>query len=449
MNPNRSFGLWKAIAFLTTVFFSIFFFVSCCDLYPPTVKTVSAKFTEGFFITATGQIISDGGADVTSCGLCLSLNPMPTISDIRKAAISAVNSEYTVYFTGLELCKTYYVRAYAINSEGVAYGDVISIVTSVTPSVKSTAVSLITKTEATLSAVINSLNSDTENWFEYWTMYGTVQRITAGTSNGSSDVTLSVKVSGLIPGTTYSFVAKSKNEYGETSGDTLTFETYAVVDYDGNLYHTVSYSGTYTRDYDGQKDVIFTVNQTWLKENFKGTHYANGDPIPNVANAGTWADLTTGAYCQYNNDSKIAEVYGNLYNWYVGADPRGLIIGWHTPTSYEFGDLGNYLADGVTPKAGPMMMETGTAHWINPSPYNPPTNSSGFTALPNGAFAQDKDTNNWVYMNLGESATFWTASPIGSINAMMVEISRDHCWLDIGAFYHKTIYCGLRLIKNG
>lgn len=131
----------------------------------------------------------------------------------------------------------------------------------------------------------------------------------------------------LFAGSNYSYKAYAKNSVGTSYGAALTFKTLGgpvygptVTDYDGNVYKTITIG-----------------NQTFTKENFHGTHYANGDPIPNVTDTTIWANLRTGAYCYYNNDPKIGEVYGGLYNFYVGADPRGLIVGWHVPSNHEWG----------------------------------------------------------------------------------------------------------------
>lgn len=63
-------------------------------------------------------------------------------------------------------------------------------------------------------------------------------------------------------------------------------------------------------------------------------NYRNGDPIPQEADLTVWSNLTTGAWCWYNNDSATyAATYGKLYNWYAVNDPRGLApVGWHIPT---------------------------------------------------------------------------------------------------------------------
>lgn len=66
----------------------------------------------------------------------------------------------------------------------------------------------------------------------------------------------------------------------------FTQETGTVTDIDGNTYQTVKID-----------------NQWWLAENLKVTHYRNGDAIPNVTDATEWSSLTSGAYCEYNNNS--------------------------------------------------------------------------------------------------------------------------------------------------
>ena len=60
-----------------------------------------------------------------------------------------------------------------------------------------------------------------------------------------------------------------------------------VTDYDGNRYNTIKID-----------------DKVWTQQNFEGTHYANGDPIPHVPDAGDWGNLTetSEAYCNYDND---------------------------------------------------------------------------------------------------------------------------------------------------
>ena len=91
-----------------------------------------------------------------------------------------------------------------------------------------------------------------------------------------------------------------------------------------------------------------------MAENLKVTHYRNGDDIPNVTDNSTWANLTTGACCNYDNNEGNVSTYGRLYNWaaamnidqsynttsYTTTYPhQGMCPdGWHLPSAGELAD---------------------------------------------------------------------------------------------------------------
>src|ERR1035437_3093980 len=102
--------------------------------------------------------------------------------------------------------------------------------------------------------------------------------------------------------------------------------TSTVTDKDGNVYHTVTI-GT----------------QTWMVENLKTTKYNDGTAIPNVTSVTGWRNLTTGAYCNYENDIANGTKYGHLYNWYAVNTGKLAPKGWHVPTDAEWQTLGNYV----------------------------------------------------------------------------------------------------------
>lgn len=137
-----------------------------------------------------------------------------------------------------------------------------------------------------------------------------------------------------------------------------------VTDADGNVY-----------------DTVMIGTQVWLKSNLKTTKYNDGVPIPNVTDNVTWSNLTTPAYCWYeNNKATYGDVYGALYNGYSVATGKLCPTGWHVPTNQEWTTLIDYL--GGSSVAGNKLKEAGTAHWYLPNPGA--TNESGFTALPSG-----------------------------------------------------------------
>jgi hypothetical protein len=82
--------------------------------------------------------------------------------------------------------------------------------------------------------------------------------------------------------------------------------------------------------------------QEWTKKNLNVSKYRNGDIIPEVKDPKKWENLTTGAWCYYNNDPKKGAIYGKLYNWYAVNDPRGLAPeGFHVPTEAELNMVPN------------------------------------------------------------------------------------------------------------
>jgi hypothetical protein len=72
--------------------------------------------------TCGGDITSDGGAAVTSRGVCWSTSEYPTINNPHTKDGSGTG-KFTSYITGLKPHTYYYVRAYAININGIAYGN--------------------------------------------------------------------------------------------------------------------------------------------------------------------------------------------------------------------------------------------------------------------------------------------------------------------------------------
>ena len=69
-----------------------------------------------------GNVTSDGGANVTARGVCWSTSPNPTINDNKTIDGNGTGS-FTSNITGLTANTTYYVRAYATNEKGTAYGE--------------------------------------------------------------------------------------------------------------------------------------------------------------------------------------------------------------------------------------------------------------------------------------------------------------------------------------
>ena len=88
---------------------------------PGDITTSSATFN--------GEVFTDGGAQITTRGFCWSTSPGPTTSDSYTADVSGTDL-FSADVTGLSPETTYYVRAYAENEIGTAYGNEVSFSTA-------------------------------------------------------------------------------------------------------------------------------------------------------------------------------------------------------------------------------------------------------------------------------------------------------------------------------
>jgi uncharacterized protein (TIGR02145 family) len=181
--------------------------------------------------------------------------------------------------------------------------------------------------------------------------------------------------------------------------------------------------------------------QTWTCRNLDVETYRNGTVIPQVTDPTQWGNLTTGAWCYYNNDPSTEATYGKLYNWFAVNDSRGLAPnGYHIPSQTEWITLQTYLGGDTV--AGGKMKEVGTSHWNSP---NVATNDSCFTSLPGGLRAFDGSFDGIQYY-----AHYWTSTAnSGSMSptAYEAQLVNDSSILNISTAFATRGY-SVRLIKD-
>ena len=202
-------------------------------------------------------------------------------------------------------------------------------------------------------------------------------------------------------------------------------------------------------------------NQTWMCKNLDVDHYKNGDPITEVRDSIEWVNLTSGAWCYYNNDSNIGKEYGRLYNWYAVNDPRGLSPeGWHIPSDGEWKVLEVFLGTSTVDVektgyrgdtthllgVGAALKEEGLIHWFWETGNNA-TNESGFTAFGGGYRLYMNVEGYGSFNNYLGSGQWWTSTSFDTETA----------WLRHLCAYHADVYrsnwkknngCSVRCIKD-
>jgi hypothetical protein len=94
----------------------------------PTVTTASVTDTTAHTVNCGGEVTNIGGTDVIARGVCWSTEPNPTILNDTTMDGSGIGP-YTSHIAGLIPSTVYYLRAYATNMAGTAYGNELTFTT--------------------------------------------------------------------------------------------------------------------------------------------------------------------------------------------------------------------------------------------------------------------------------------------------------------------------------
>ena len=196
----------------------------------PTVTTNEVTNIEETTATCGGNVTSDGGAEVTDKGVCWSTSPEPTISDNFTNDGDGIGAFFSE-LTGLTPGTTYYVRAYATNNQGTAYGDQKEFTTASSavnvPTVTTNEVTEITQTTATCGGIVTSDGgADVTQRGVCW---GTKQNPTVvfnhHTNDGAGMGEFISSITELEPGVTYHVRAYAINSEGVAYGEDVEFTT--------------------------------------------------------------------------------------------------------------------------------------------------------------------------------------------------------------------------------
>ena len=342
----------------------------------PVVTTASVSDVTGTTATSGGEISSDGNTTILSRGVCWSKETNPTLAD-NKTVDGTGSGNFSSDLTGLDGASRYYVRAYASNSTGIAYGMEIEFSTiGRPPSATGLPATNIGATSVTLNASVTTNFLQTKVIFEYGTTtnYGDSLTVTQSQVKGETAAVVNADIKGLVSATIYHFRVKAVNSLGSTYSDDMTFIT-KLTDVDGNIYNTITIG-----------------SQMWMKENLKTTRYRNGDLIGTTAQS--TMDLTTETTPKYQWLHIIVD-YGRLYTYYAITDSRNVCpAGWHIPTDGEWTTLTDYLSNngygyGGNPNYIAKSLAATSGYTPDPAPGNvgndqASNNSSGFSGYPGG-----------------------------------------------------------------
>ena len=199
-----------------------------------TLATVKTNATTNISIasriaTFNGSIENVGDPAYTERGFVYGLTHNPNIvDDTKKTALGSGTGAFSVNVTDLEMNKIYYVRAYATNLQGTAYGNEVTLdFSAIMPVVNTNAVTSINigAGSASFNGTITSVGdpSYTERGFVYATIHNptiedNIKKVVSGNGTGA----FSVNVTGLSMNNIYYIRAYAKNVAGTAYGNEVS-----------------------------------------------------------------------------------------------------------------------------------------------------------------------------------------------------------------------------------
>lgn len=194
-------------------------------------NTVSnIKFTSA---NVAATVTSIGNAPITQHGhVWSSINQIPTITDsLTSLGALPAPATYTSSLSNLSAGTVYYVRAYAVNTGGTVYGNVVTFTTlsNFLPSVTTNTISSISVSSATAGgSITNPGSTPISQYGHVWSSTNNLPTLNdSKTQLGAANAAINFnsQLTGLSVGTTYYVRAYATNNGGISYGAVVTFTT--------------------------------------------------------------------------------------------------------------------------------------------------------------------------------------------------------------------------------
>jgi hypothetical protein len=365
---------------------------------------------------------------VTVSGVCWGTAHNPSISGSYTTDGNA-NGTYSSSISGLTPGTLYYVRAYATNGVGTAYGNEISFTTNpiTNPTVTTTALSSVASTTATSGGNI------TDDGGSAVTVRGvcwaTTSTPTTGdntTTDGTGPGSFTSNLTGLVPETTYYVRAYATNGHGTAYGSVLSFTTDPILG--TGVTFSVSSDGSLLLHSVGDKRIIFKTvgSDSYIKYSAdNGSSYNAGVKVTGIFTSDNKARilgngnivLFCGGKIYYSGDNLTTINPCNVLN------NDGSVYTLHTPVNPSYPGGYFYFMGGFVENGGVAVMGNYTNNAQGASPVNLYYSLDGITWKVFYTFGQNPNyTDNGTAMGgtggtlLGDPGNPLIARHIHSVN---------------------------------
>jgi pectin methylesterase-like acyl-CoA thioesterase len=325
---SNAFGASTSLGQLTTNDFVI------AHVNPASIPVIATLTTKPItdisttFATSGGIISKDGNSAISAKGVCWNTAGSPTTAD-STSKDGSTSTPFTSSLTGLLAGTKYYVRAYAVNSAGTAYGNELNfttLTTLVAPTVTTDSVNNIVNTNATGYGSVTAWGGSpiTDRGICWSTSHNptiTNDYNSSGTGSGS----FITPIGGLVLGKTYYARAYATNSTGTSYGSELTFTTPAA---QPNVYKIVDKNGTVgvNCDYKTVQAAFNAVPSNYTGHWFiyvkKGTYYEKDTLAAgkiNVVLVGQQRDSTILTYDDYSGKNSGSSGTNTSYSVAIDA----------------------------------------------------------------------------------------------------------------------------------
>jgi hypothetical protein len=384
----------------------------------PTVSaTAVAASITGSSATSGGTISSNGGATVTVSGIIWSTTSTPTIALSTKTTNGAATGTYTSSITGLAPSTLYYVRAYATNSIGTAYGPQINFTTlAIAPTISATAtVTSITGTTATSGGTISSDGGATVT--SRGLVWGTTSGATTfSVSSGTGTGTYTIGLTGLSIATNYFVRSFATNIAGTVYGPEVQFSTPNTATVASTITSTITSStaivGGVLSSNGGATTTIGIMYSTASNFGIFSTTSINLNAV-----AGTYTTTISGL-------SAVTIYYAKAYATNTAGTTYGPTISFTTPVApiavgdsygggkvfyiFQPGDQG-YVANETHGLIAATSDQSSGIRWYNQNRGNEITGATG-TAIGTGKSNTDK------ILNVQQGSLSWYAAGVARLH---------------------------------
>jgi phosphodiesterase/alkaline phosphatase D-like protein len=212
----------------------------------PTATTHAASAVTTTGATLNGTVNGNGNSSTVTFEYGLTTAYGTTVTADQSPVTGSTDTAVSTAISGLTDGITYHYRVAAVNAGGTTYGaDMIFTAGTPPPTATTSAASGIGTTSATFNGTVNANNASTVVTFEYGetTAYGRTASAVQSPVAGSTNTTVNVTVSDLLPNETYHFRVRAQSLGGTTYGADMAFSTLAAPTVSTNAATAVSTSG--------------------------------------------------------------------------------------------------------------------------------------------------------------------------------------------------------------